>query len=252
MDDRYDPGVKDKDRDRRRYPQHVARRRPAAAAKPPTPIDAARTRMLDAYSSMRRDRTDGTWPGWQSAAVDYYLLRHPEARSLRRPAAGHVPTVDELVDRANALNALRRALDEAPPDDVDRVAATGWFHELNAGLYGPVGEAMVGTREGDRAGVEILVRFLEADVYCFGSGYGKGDVVDVLKRLEFDLATARRLRQVVLAIVDGYDRREFRVYIRLARAVDSPELRESLQVRLDDVSPKVRRHARWMLDGLQP
>jgi hypothetical protein len=54
----------------------------------------------------------------------------------------------------------------------------------------------------------------------------------------------------VLARVDARARREFRAFIRLARAIDDPALRERLTVRIDGVDRLAARQARWMLDGM--
>ena len=55
----------------------------------------------------------------------------------------------------------------------------------------------------------------------------------------------------VLAAVDLRDRREFRAYCRLARKVDSPELREELWIGLQSDDPAVSRRARCVLDGCE-
>ncbi|MBO0861644.1 MAG: hypothetical protein J2P21_24790 [Chloracidobacterium sp.] len=59
---------------------------------------------------------------------------------------------------------------------------------------------------------------------------------------------AERSRRVVLAVVDGYDRREFIHYRQLARKVASSHLRKELTRRLERENEMVRRHARWMLE----
>jgi hypothetical protein len=55
---------------------------------------------------------------------------------------------------------------------------------------------------------------------------------------------------VVLVAVDGYDRREFRSFGRLARHVDDPDLRDQLRARLEAPNSRTRRHARWILEAL--
>jgi hypothetical protein len=94
------------------------------------------------------------------------------------------------------------------------------------------------------------VRFLEADIYCFRSGYMKAEAIHVLKRADLDEKTAGRLRAVVLGVVSGYDRREFRAYIRLARRVESDALREDLRALAVSPARRTARHARWVLAGL--
>jgi hypothetical protein len=109
---------------------------------------------------------------------------------------------------------------------------------------------MARLHDGDLSGVETLVRFLEADVYCDRSGYMKADVIRILTRADLDEATLVRLRTVVLAAVEGFDRREFRSYIRLARRVDSDALRQELASRLGSATARTSRHAKWMLAGI--
>jgi hypothetical protein len=103
---------------------------------------------------------------------------------------------------------------------------------------------------GDAAAVETLVRFLEADVYCHRSGYQKADAIRFLTRARLSVESERRLRDVVLAVVDDFDRREFRSYIRLARRVDDESLRAALRRRAFSDHRRTSRHARWVLKGL--
>jgi hypothetical protein len=133
---------------------------------------------------------------------------------------------------------------------VEHLARTGWFHELMDGLYAPVLDAMRRLRRGDRSGLETLVRFLEADVYCFRSGYTKAAVIHRITQVDLDESTKERLRGVVLEVVDGHDRTEFRKYIRLARYVDSPDLRAALRERAATATWAPRRHAEWVLTAL--
>ena len=126
------------------------------------------------------------------------------------------------------------------------------FRVEYARLYDPVREAIQRLRHGDGSGIETLVRFLEADVYCFRSGYTKADVIRALTRADLDDPRTVRLRRVVLIAVEGDDRREFRAYVRLARRLDSPSLRDDLQHLASSSSTRVARHAQWVLEGLDP
>jgi hypothetical protein len=119
-----------------------------------------------------------------------------------------------------------------------------------AGLYEPIEHAIDRLRRGDTSGIETLVRFVEADVYCHRSGYAKADAIRFLTRVPLAGRVVARLRWVVLDTVDGPDRREFRAYVRLARRVDSDDFRRELRALLGSSNPTTARHARWMLDGL--
>jgi hypothetical protein len=117
-------------------------------------------------------------------------------------------------------------------------------------------------RHGDPAAIEPCVQFLERDPHAHRTGYTKADIIRYLNRMELDEVIQSRLRKVILAVVDKADgRREFRSYCRLARKVDSPDLRTELQQRVVlkhvgyraeayDVA-RVKRHAQWVLDALR-
>lgn len=125
-------------------------------------------------------------------------------------------------------------------------------------------------RSGDPAGMGSAVSFLEADPWFDQSGYVKEKIIRSLKPAMMTLEYSARLRAVILRIVDQRDGREFRAYCRLARKVDSPELREQLRQRLTRAWPSarsltddlpalmlmarqdraIRRRARWVLEAL--
>ena len=98
--------------------------------------------------------------------------------------------------------------------------------------------------------VEAVIRYLENDPWTFQSGYFKADLIKLLRRLSLTFAQQERVRKIVLAVVDGRDRREFRPYCRLAQKVDSTALRAELTRRLESQSEVTRRHARWVLNYL--
>ena len=97
-------------------------------------------------------------------------------------------------------------------------------------------------KEGNASGITAAVKFLEADPWFFRSGYTKAELIRYLIRIALPRDIEDRLRLVVLAVVDHGDRREFRYYCRLARKVDSPELRRELSKRIQSEVPSV---ARW-------
>lgn len=106
-------------------------------------------------------------------------------------------------------------------------------------------------RDGDPAGLKSVLTFLELDPWGRGAGYLKEDLIKLVTRVELGTRAAERLRQVVLNVVDGRDRREFRRYCALARKVYDPELRDELLKRLGNEEPVVRRHAGWVLDACE-
>ncbi len=98
--------------------------------------------------------------------------------------------------------------------------------------------------------VDEALTFLEADPWCFRSGYVKEDILRRVQRVPFAKEHEDRLRNVLVHAVDVGNRREFKWYCRLARRLDNPELRKALLERLASTDPGVRRRAFWMVDGL--
>jgi hypothetical protein len=105
--------------------------------------------------------------------------------------------------------------------------------------------------KGDVTALESAVAFLEADPWFFRSGYIKGYLIRYINRIELPPGYADRLRRMVLSATEGRQWREFRAYCRLARKLDSPELRAELTRLLDHPDPAVRRRARWALDACE-
>lgn len=97
------------------------------------------------------------------------------------------------------------------------------------------------------SGIESAIVFLEEDPMFFRSGYLKADLLKILSRVELKHSQMTRLRKIALAIVDKKDCREFRWYCRLACKVQSPELKNELQQRMNSVDSDVQRRAHWML-----
>jgi Leucine Rich repeat len=129
------------------------------------------------------------------------------------------------------LNQWREAVAEAYP--------SGFWERLNL------------LQHGDLRGLETAVRFLEADPWLFRSGYVKERILRRLRRISLSEEYRSRLRHVILQVIQGQDRREFREYCRLARIVDTPAWRETVLALLDHENLVVRRHAMWVLDALR-
>jgi hypothetical protein len=219
-------------------------------------IRRALEQMLLADDAKNQAQSNDAWSRWQEAATDYWVLLHPNLARFRRGDPRPPPSIDELRERAalvsTAMDGIPSSWRLAPPSvaRAEHLARVGWFHELLAGLSGPVRYAIEAVRNGDPSGVETLVRFLEADVYCFRSGYLKVDVINALVRASLTDEAADRLRKVVLDVVDGPDRREFRAYVRLAWKVETPALLAALDERAKSPTRRVARYGKWILDGL--
>ena len=192
----------------------------------------------------------------RETGVDYWLHKHPKLARYRALDPDRLPDVSEIVELSEQI---RHGLDGVPRDwrghkadkaFVEHSAQVAWFHELLRVFYGPIRNALVKARTGDNSSVETLVRFLEADPYCFRSGYSKADAINALTRLDLGEAERLRLRKVLLSAVDKPARREFRRYIRLARFLDDPALRAALTSRTQSKSEPGARNASWVLEGM--
>lgn len=168
----------------------------------------------------------------------------------------------DLLERAAEVEAARRAVhvsfsqlrNRRDPDDP---ATLEWQAEIkrfraaiDLAYPGGFWDDLVRASQGDWAGLETLIGFLEADPFFFRSGYAKERILKLVKRAPLDAGQRARLRDVCLAVVDGRDRREFRNYCRLAAALDDPALRAGLSERLESADSGVRRRAGWMRDAL--
>ncbi len=104
---------------------------------------------------------------------------------------------------------------------------------------------------GDREGLPLVLAFLEADPYVFGSGYAKERALRALKRITLTNGEVDRLRRIVIAAVEGPDQRTFHAYRRLAGHLDGQSLQDALTDRLSHPAERGRRHARWVRESLE-
>lgn len=111
-------------------------------------------------------------------------------------------------------------------------------------------EAFAAVKRGERAGLDEMLAFLEADPRFFRSGYIKADVLRAIKRVPLEPGEAERLLRVVLDIVDTRDGREFRDYCRLARHIATSDFRREIEGRTASTDPAIARRARWISAAL--
>jgi hypothetical protein len=151
---------------------------------------------------------------------------------------------DWFIARAELLTAKDRDLKSS-----NRGAnAVTDFHDAKDLLYEDLELAITRAKSGDREATIYLITFLEADPWCFRSGYMKGKLYELLRRVNCDDSVRLRLRAVLLRLVDAGYRLEFRSACRLARQMADSDLIGDLRRRLT-ASPDrhVRRRALWML-----
>jgi hypothetical protein len=201
----------------------------------------------------------GTRDAWTKASVDYYLALHPDEVKWRRTGAEDgIPSVEQIrprsvvADRAGKAVPGRGRIDPDPERHDDWSAHLGWFDETWSAVFTDAFRAAVAAlKAGDPGGLEYGVRFLEADPWCFRSGYFKARLIPAIARFDLDELMRRRLARVVLAVVDDpRRRREIREYGTLARAAATPGLRGQLQKRAAAANPQIQFNARRILEKL--
>ncbi len=104
---------------------------------------------------------------------------------------------------------------------------------------------------GGRDAVDPALVFLEADPWCFRSGYVKEELLRLLARHQLSPHEQARLEPVLLRAVDAGDRREFSRSCKLAARNKTPHLREELSGRLFSEDPGIARRALLMLTALR-
>jgi SAM-dependent methyltransferase len=164
-----------------------------------------------------------------------------------------IPTVSEIRDLAELINKANVEMHDAARRDLHGREHHDRLDELNAlkaRLYRPIEDALRRTRSNETGAIEPLIRFLEADPYCFGSGYMKAQIIKVLTRVELGELARERLRAVVFDVVNSWHRREFRSYVRLARAVGDDAMRQTLADIATNAHTDAAIRASWMLDAI--
>ena len=196
------------------------------------------------------------------------IIRRAEALTRAQEinnAAARRRRVDEppdanLRERARTWRQAREAFAHAKAEDRIHPEFTAWAihertaarrHEAEQAMYPPeTGEAIARLRKGSRDDVEWALTFLEADPWCFRSGYLKEQLLRHLPRLELTTEERDRLIAVLMRHIDAGDRREFRSTCRAARRLDGPDIRAAVRQRLLAGDRGVQRRALWMWTAL--
>lgn len=174
------------------------------------------------------------------------------------PSRSEWPEAERVRKAAASVNAAHRRIG-ATASELGRseAAHAAWedstiaFHRAMASMYpSDFLEAVRTSKTGDPVAVERVVTFLEVDPWCFRSGYMKEEILHRLKSAPIDERQQGRLREIVLAAIDGGDRREFRSYCRLARRLVDDGFRAELLVRLRWSNLGIARRALWVLDAI--
>jgi len=99
--------------------------------------------------------------------------------------------------------------------------------------------------------IESAIRYLEVDPWFFRSGYIKADLLRDLRHAPLKEEQRIRLQKVILARIQGEDRREFRHYGRLARVICDPDFEQAVTELAVASTESTSRHARWVLAQLR-
>lgn len=159
--------------------------------------------------------------------------------------------------RAAHINESHARLREAfAQNDTSTVARAEWqtaarrFHDAVDTFYEDVEKAIAQAKQDRPEAVDYLITFLEADPWCFRSGYVKGRMYEVLRRARLENEAIARVSEALLRAVDAGYRREFRSACRLAQVVAGSDLMDALRQRLHARDGHLRRRALWMLTYL--
>lgn len=138
--------------------------------------------------------------------------------------------------------------------DFMRVYPASFWEALEDLRQAPIGDAPTRARHWTPAraeSIEVAIRFLEADVICFRSGYVKERLIRRLVRQSLAPADVARLRTVVLDVLDRRGGRDFRAYCRLAVRVADAALTTDIASRATSAADAdLRRRAGWMREAI--
>ena len=97
---------------------------------------------------------------------------------------------------------------------------------------------------------ETAFTFLEADPWCYWSGYTKEKLIRALKQADLDAKQLDRIRWVLLRAVKGRRRPELREFCRLAIRIADENVYAQLQELAEDPTQSTQRNARAVLEYL--
>ena len=133
------------------------------------------------------------------------------------------------------------------------VTACERFHSSYDQLAFPGGleEQFRSLNRGDAQAIEMAVRYLEADPWCFRSGYIKEELLQALRRAILTNEQRDRLRSVILERINKGSGREFRRYCRLAKDLVNTEFVASVRQATMSQDIDVSRRAGWVMSSLE-
>jgi hypothetical protein len=171
-------------------------------------------------------------------------------------------SLETIRERARVLNRVDREVDATLElRDFDESCYPEW-HEATerwkvalAAMYPPELEEAIKQLTGDgnapAGALEMILIFLEADPWCFRSGYVKQELLRRLARQRLPLDQEERLTDVLLRNIDAGDRRELSQACKTARCHPTPRLRAQLKRRLASPDPDIARRSLLMLSSIR-
>lgn len=146
--------------------------------------------------------------------------------------------------------------------EVERLRSAGsvGFAAAVQRFYEPFEECGRSLRQGDDRAIPVALEFLEADPWCYRSGYMKADLMHALARRPIPAEYRERVQRVVLHRVANPEPRLWRHTIRLAAAVWDDMIDRRLGILATEGIPPARandlrlgiRHLRQTDRGLDP
>jgi hypothetical protein len=146
-------------------------------------------------------------------------------------------TREQIIEAERIRNAQRRRIDEAlvnrgENQDAFQVwrDACDEFHDTVLSTdYLWLDETQQLIRNGERSTIEDVLLFLEVDPWYFRSGYLKEMLIESLKQAPLTDQDKARIRQIIISVAAGKNRREFRRFCELAARVISEEFENTIE-----------------------
>lgn len=160
--------------------------------------------------------------------------------------ATNAAQLKELHERVHEL--FRRQ-----PHGPEHHAACREFHQAYDELAFPGGlqAGLERLKHDDPIAVETAIRFLDVDPFFFRSGYIKQEILRRLKSASLSPAMRVELERLILRSLEQGGTREFMAYARLAGALESRSIVQTLRLKSDHPHPEIRRRALHVLHVIQ-
>jgi hypothetical protein len=148
---------------------------------------------------------------------------------------------------------LRPSALTAAAAEIERLRCAGksGFNDAVQAFYAPFDDLPQRLRDHERGAIEPALMFLEADPWCFRSGYMKADLMRALASgLDLD-AYRSRIHRVVLHRLRNPEPRLAQPTIRLAAATWGPDLQADLDRCATTANQAVRDSIESLRQGVQ-